>query len=64
MAESWQGWRCFKCKEELTEGTVQFSYLGLSRPTKGPRCPKCGAVFVSDELGRKLRNIEEQIEDK
>jgi methionyl-tRNA synthetase len=64
MVEPWEGWYCYRCKEQLTEGVVQFGYLGLSRPTKGPRCSKCGAVFVSEELGRKLRNIEEQIEDK
>ncbi|HBE44464.1 MAG TPA: hypothetical protein DDW17_03170 [Deltaproteobacteria bacterium] len=64
MGKEWEGWYCFKCNEKIEEGGVLFSYLDFKRPIKGPRCPKCGAVFVSEEQGRKLRNIEEQIEDK
>jgi methionyl-tRNA synthetase len=64
MAETWEGWYCFKCKERVSEESIQFTYLDFRRPVKGPRCPKCKQVFVDEELGRKLRNIEEQIEDK
>ena len=65
MGESWEeGWFCFKCNEKVTEGDVQLSYLGFKRPLKGPRCPKCGMVFISEETARKLRGVEEQIEDK
>ncbi len=64
MGEAWEEWYCFKCNEKVTEGEVQFSYLQFKKPVKGTRCPKCGAVFVSEEMGRKLRSIEEQIEDK
>lgn len=64
MAEAWEGWYCFKCKEPVAEQEVMFSYLGLRRPVKGPRCPKCSAVFVPEVMGQKLRGIEEQIEDK
>lgn len=62
--EEWEGWSCFKCNEKVTEGDVNFGYLGFRRTIKGPRCPKCGMVFVSEEKAGKLRNIEEQIEDK
>jgi methionyl-tRNA synthetase len=62
--EEWEGVYCVKCNERITEDDVEFSYLDFRRSVKGPRCPKCGIVFVSEGLGRKLRNIEEQIEDK
>lgn len=64
MAESWEGWHCYACKERIAEGDVQLSYLQFRKPARGPRCPKCGAVFVSEELGKRLRKVEEQIEDK
>jgi len=62
--EEWEGWYCFKCNEKITEGEVEFSYLDFKRSVKGPRCPRCGTVFVSEEMAHKLRNIEEQLEDK
>ncbi len=64
MGEAWEGWYCCKCNEQVTEGEIQLSYLQFKRPLKGPRCPKCGAIFISEEMGRKLRGVEEQIEDK
>ena len=64
MGEEWEGWYCFKCNEKVEEGEVLFSYLQFKRPVKGPRCPRCGAVFAPEGLVRKLRSIEEQIEDK
>lgn len=64
MGEEWEGWYCFKCDEKIAEGEVEFSYLNFKRTVDGPRCPKCGATFVSEGMSRKLRNIEEQIEDK
>lgn len=64
MGEAWEGWYCFPCNEKVTEGDVQLKYLEFKRALKGPRCPKCGAVFISEETARKLRSVEEQIEDK
>ncbi len=64
MGEAWEEWFCFKCQKKVLEGEVQLSYLQFTRSMKGPRCPECGAVFVSEEMARKLRNVEEQIEDK
>jgi methionyl-tRNA synthetase len=64
MGEEWEGWYCCKCNERIIEGEVEFEYLTFKRSVDGPRCPKCGAIFVSEKLGLKLRNIEEMIEDK
>ena len=35
---------CDKCKVELAELEVQFSYLGKSFRHKVSRCPQCGQV--------------------
>lgn len=64
QAKEWEGWECFKCGESIAERDAFFSYLEFERSVKFPRCPKCGAVFISEEICKKLRTVEEQIEDK
>ena len=56
---------CAACDVPLTMGKVEASYLGQRFPVELPRCPKCGFVYVSEELalGRMLK-VEQALEDK
>ena len=56
---------CTKCKEPLLEKDVRFSYMGNTFPYKLPVCPKCGLVFVPEELALgKILSVEKTLEDK
>jgi len=56
---------CAACDVALEMGKVEASYLGQRFPVELPRCPKCGFVYVSEELalGRMLK-VEQALEDK
>lgn len=56
---------CTRCDVALEMGRVEASYLGQSFPVELPRCPRCGFVYVSEELasGRMLK-VEQALEDK
>jgi hypothetical protein len=56
---------CASCDVPLEAGKVDASYLGQSFPVDLPRCPRCGFVFVSEELayGRMLK-VEQALEEK
>ncbi len=56
---------CDRCKVELKEMDVQFSYLGKSFRHKVNRCPQCGQVCLSEDLvtGR-MSQVESMMEDK
>lgn len=56
---------CVTCDVALESGRVEATYLGQTFPVELPRCPKCGFVYVSEELalGRMLK-VEQALEDK
>ena len=56
---------CAVCDQPLEIGKVEASYLGQRFPVELPRCPKCGFVYVSEDLalGRMLK-VEQALEDK
>ncbi|WP_237152913.1 DVU_1557 family redox protein [Oryzibacter oryziterrae] len=56
---------CFACDVPLEMGKVEATYLGQKFPVDLPRCPKCGFVYVSEDLalGKMLR-VEQALEDK
>jgi len=56
---------CDKCKVEMQDSEVQFSYLDRSFRHKVQRCPQCGQVYLPEELvtGRMI-DVEEQLEEK
>ncbi|HOI94695.1 MAG TPA: hypothetical protein PK250_08320 [Syntrophobacter fumaroxidans] len=44
---------------------VNVSYLGSSFPVDLPRCPRCGLVFVPEELALgRMAEVERLLEDK
>lgn len=56
---------CDKCKVELSELEVQFSYLGKSFRHKVSRCPQCGQVCLPEELvSGRMSEVESMMEDK
>lgn len=42
-------WYCFKCKEKMIEKDIWLTYLEITRPVPGIRCPKCGEAYISEK---------------
>lgn len=56
---------CDKCKVEMADIEVQFSYLNKSFRHKVKRCPKCGQVCILEDLvNNRMRQAEKMLEDK
>ena len=57
---------CSKCKVHLELREVSIDYLGYHFDSeKVPRCPKCGLIYVSEELvNGKVTMLETVLEDK
>ena len=56
---------CDKCKVKLENAHTTFNYMGHTFHTDLPRCPKCGQVFIDEELARgKMADVETELEDK
>lgn len=56
---------CDKCKVEMTEHEVEFSYLNRSFRHKVPRCPECGQVYIPEKLAAgRMSEVEKQLEEK
>jgi hypothetical protein len=56
---------CAACDVPLEMGKVEASYLGQAFPVDLPRCPRCGFVYVSEELASgKMLKVEQALEDK
>jgi hypothetical protein len=58
-------WLCTKCEFPLEVGKVNVGYLGSMFPVDLLRCPRCGQVFVSEDLAvGKMAEVEKLLEDK
>jgi ribosomal protein S27AE len=56
---------CARCGIPLEPAKAQFGYLGHKFHAEVPRCPKCGQVFISEELARgRIAEAEASLEDK
>lgn len=56
---------CDKCKVEMVDIEVQFSYLKKTFRHKVKRCPECGQVCISEELANgRMSMAEKMLEDK
>lgn len=56
---------CNKCKCSLEEMDTQFAYLDKKFRHKVLRCPKCGQVFIPEELAKgKMAQLEKSLEEK
>ena len=58
-------WKCGRCKVELVKGKVVFSYIKNNFSHEVLKCPKCGKVFIPEDLAEgKIAKVEQQLEDK
>jgi len=58
-------WTCAKCGEDLDMRTVEVAYMGSKYPVELPQCPRCGIVFIPEQLALgKMAQIEQLLEDK
>jgi len=56
---------CNKCQVPMEQSEVQFTYLNHSFRHKVQRCPKCGQVYLPDELvNGRMREVETMLEEK
>jgi len=56
---------CGKCQTGLVMKKVNFSYLAHNFATEIPACPKCGQVFISEQLAKgKMAEVEKNLEEK
>jgi NAD-dependent SIR2 family protein deacetylase len=56
---------CVKCAVPLEEADVHVAYLGCTMDGRAPRCPKCGQVYISEELANgRIAQLEQILEDK
>ncbi len=58
-------WKCRKCDRELVLKKTVFTYLGHTFSHEVPTCPKCGKVYICEELAEgKMSEVEQVLEDK
>ena len=57
--------KCCKCGVPLIKGKAKFLYLDNGFPVELPVCPRCGFVYVPEELALgKVASVERSLEDK
>ena len=57
--------KCRKCGVALVKGKAKFMYLDNGFPVELPVCPRCGFVYVPEELALgKVLSVEKALEDK
>lgn len=58
-------WWCEKCDVALELGMVNVGYLGSMYPVDLMRCPKCGQVFIPEDVVlTTMLEVEKLLEDK
>jgi uncharacterized C2H2 Zn-finger protein len=57
--------KCTKCDVLLEPGKVNIRYMKSAFATELLKCPKCGQVYISEELALgKIFEVEKTLEDK
>ena len=63
MEES--GLICCRCNLPLEKRNTNFFYMGFSFHTDLLRCPRCGQVYIPEELvDGKISEVEMELEEK
>ena len=57
-------WTCANCNEPVKLGTVEMSYIGVSRNGPALVCPKCGDAWVEEYLATKTIAVAEGLFEK
>ncbi len=56
---------CSRCGVKMALARADFRYLGHNFHTEVMRCPKCGAVYIPEELAEgEIADAETALEDK
>jgi hypothetical protein len=56
---------CAKCGVPLEIGKVEVTYLDNTFPVEIPKCPRCGQIYIPEELALgKMLEVEKNLEDK
>ena len=56
---------CCRCQVPLEHARAEFSYMGHTFHTDLPKCPKCGQIFISEDMAKgKMAEVETELEDK
>ncbi|WP_027400409.1 DVU_1557 family redox protein [Anaerovorax odorimutans] len=56
---------CDKCNVGMEDKEVQFKYLNRSFRHKVKRCPKCGQVYIPEDLAEgRMKEVEGILEEK
>jgi len=56
---------CANCNVEMTLMEAHFTYLDRSFKHKVLRCPKCGQIYIPEELAKgRMREVEISLEEK
>ncbi len=56
---------CVRCSVEMELTEARFSYLERSFRHKVHRCPKCGQVYIPEELAKgQMKKVETALEEK
>lgn len=56
---------CCRCNERLEVQKVRFSYLGRDFSDDMLKCPKCGQVYIPENIvSGKMARVEEALEGK
>jgi Zn-finger nucleic acid-binding protein len=56
---------CALCDVPLVPSKVSFKYMGHDFYHELPACPRCGQVYISEELVKgKISEVETNLEDK
>lgn len=58
-------WKCAKCDRELVMKKAVLEYMGHTVSHEVPTCPRCGKVYISQDLAEgRMSEVEQQLEDK
>lgn len=57
-------WTCANCNEPAKQGTVEMSYIGVSRNGPAVVCEKCGDSWVEEYLATKTIAVAEGLFEK
>ena len=56
---------CERCNVEMELMETHFTYLDRSFKHKAPRCPKCGQIYIPEDLAKgRMREVEIALEEK
>ena len=57
--------KCSLCGVDLISQQVEFSYMKSVFHHDFPKCPKCGQVFIPEDIVKgRMADVETELEDK